>query len=210
MKKHFSKKIQMNKTDPAIMRRKELANAALAQTKEDETTQRQALEIVVLQTQQIQALEAKLEQQLANIATNSGNSIPGRIPATIDTNNSGSTGGGGSTTSTVTKEEMMQMFTQFTKNFKQGQCTEITPTATKGKEKKKRKFRTNYIPNDLGNGQRSKRRYPESTSYCPSCGYDIKPMHTPVTCTNRKKNHNGAATITNKMGGVTTNCHFAE
>ena len=82
----------MNKTNPAIMRRKELANAALAQTKEDETTQRQALEIAVLQTQKIQALEAKLEQQLANIATNSGNSIPGRIPATIDTSNSGSGG----------------------------------------------------------------------------------------------------------------------
>ena len=40
----------MNKTDPAIMQRKKLENAALAQTKEDETTQRQALEIAVLQT----------------------------------------------------------------------------------------------------------------------------------------------------------------
>ena len=198
----------MNKIDPAIMRRKELANAALAQTKEDETTQQQALEIAVLQTQKIEALEAKLEQQLANIATNNGNSIPRRIPATIDTSNSRS--GGGSTTSTVTKEEMMQMFTQFTKNFQQGQCTEINPTGTKGKEKKKSKFGTNYIPNDLINGQRSKRRYPDSTSYCPSCGYDIKPTHTPVTCTNRKTDHNEAATITNKMGGVTTNCHFAE
>ena len=64
IQKHFSKEIQMNKTDLAIMRRKELANAALVQTKEDETTQQQALEIVVLQTQQIQALEAKLDQNL--------------------------------------------------------------------------------------------------------------------------------------------------
>ena len=75
------------------------------------------------------------------------------IPATIDTSTSGDRGRGGSRTSTVTKEEMMQMFTQFTKNFQQGQCTEINPTGTKvtGKEKWKSKFETNYIPNHLGN-----------------------------------------------------------
>ena len=165
----------MNKTDPAIMKRTELANAVLAQTKEDETNQREALEIAVLQTQKIQALEAKIEQQLANIVTN--NSVPGRIPASIDTSSSGS-GGGGSTTSTVTKEGMMQVFSQFTQNFKQGKCTVIPPTGTKVKDKKKNQFGTDYIQNDLGGGNRSKRQYPKSTSYCPSCGYDIKPTHT--------------------------------
>ena len=72
----------MNKTDPAIMKRKELANAVLAQTKEDESNQQQALEIAILQTQKIQELEEKIQQQLANSATNS---VPGRIPASIDT-----------------------------------------------------------------------------------------------------------------------------
>ena len=104
---------------------------------------------------------------------------------------------------------MMQMFSQFTQNFKPGECTVIPPTGTKVKDKKKNKFGTDYIQNDLGGGNRSKRQYPESTSYCPSCGYHIKPTHTPTTCTNRKKDHNEAATINNKMGGVTTNCHFA-
>ena len=207
MKKHFSKEIQMNKTDPAIMKRKELANAVLDQTKEREETQRQTMEVAVLQTKKIAELEAKIEHQLANIATSSGSSIPGRFPATIDTSNSGSTAGGGSMNSNVTKEEIMQMFTQFQKNFQQGQSTEIAPNATKGK--KKSKFGTNYIPDNLGNGQRSKRRYPDSTSYCPSCRYDFKPTHTLTSCTNRKDNHNEAATLTNKMGGVTTNCHFA-
>ena len=206
MRQHFSAEIQMNRTDPSIMRRKEIANAAVAQTSENETNQREALEIAVLQTQKIQALEAKLEQQLANIATNNNNnSIPGRIPASIDTDTSGNGGGGGSVTSTVTKEEMMQMFSQFTKNFQPGTGTDST---TKTKERKKGKFGTNFIPNDLGNGQRSKRRYPNSTNYCPSCGYDIKPTHTPTSCTNRKDFHNEAATLTNKMGGVSTNCHF--
>ena len=60
MKKMFSKAIQMNKTNPAIMQNKELANTALAQTKVDKTTQRKATKIAVLQTQKIQALEAKL------------------------------------------------------------------------------------------------------------------------------------------------------
>ena len=105
---------------------------------------------------------------------------------------------------------MMQIFPQFIKNFQQGQCTEINPTQTKvaGKEKKKSKFGTNYIPNNLGEGQRSKRQYPDLTSYCPSCGYDIKPTPTPASCTNRKSFHNEAATIDNRMRGVSTNCHF--
>ena len=37
MKKHFSKEIQLNRMDPAIMRRKELANVTMAQTMEEET-----------------------------------------------------------------------------------------------------------------------------------------------------------------------------
>ena len=173
---------------------------------EDDTNQQAALEIAVLQTKKIQDLEERLNQQMANIATNS---IPGRIPASINTSDSSkSNGGGGSTTSTVTKEEMMQMFLQFTQNFKQGECTVIPPTETKI-TKKKIKFGTNYIRNDLPNVERSKRRYPDSTSYCPSCGYDIKPTHTPTNCTNRKACHNEAATLANKLGGVTTNCHFA-
>ena len=99
----------MSRTDPAIMKRKELANAVQAQTKEDDSNQRQALEISILQTQKIQELEEKIQQHVANSATNS---VPGRIPASIDTNSSGSDGG--STTSTVTKDKMMQMFAQFT------------------------------------------------------------------------------------------------
>ena len=48
MRENFSKEIQMNKIDPAIMKRTEIANAVLAQTNKDKTTQQHALEIVVL------------------------------------------------------------------------------------------------------------------------------------------------------------------
>ena len=121
-----------------------------------------------------------------------------------------STSRDGSTTSTVTKEEMMQIFTKFTQHFQQGQYTKIIPTGTKftGKEKKKRKFGANYIPNDLGNGERSKRRHPESWSYYLSHWYNIKHNHTSVSCTNQKGFLNKVATITNQMEGVSTNCHF--
>ena len=79
---------------------------------------------------------------------------------------------------------------------------------TNEKREEKSKFGTNYIPNDLGGGQQSKQRYPDLTSYCRSCEYDIKPTHTPVSCTNCKHFYNKAATIDNCMGGVSTNCHF--
>ena len=102
------------------------------------------------------------------------------------------------------------VFAKFTQNFQQGQSTEINPTGKKvtGKEKNKYKFGTNYILNYLGGGQRSKRRYLDSRSFCSSCRYDIKPTHTPLTCTNRKSFHNEAAIINNQIKGVSTNCHF--
>jgi hypothetical protein len=73
-------------------------------------------------------------------------------------------------------------------------------TARKGA----RQWTTN--DNDLPNGQRSKRRYPTSTAYCFSCGYDLPPKHTSKTCKWKKDGHNGETAITNKMGGSERNC----
>ena len=140
----------------------------------------------------IQELEDKLIQQIANSATSvSGSaSILGQIPASIDTSGS-----------LITREEMQAMFVQFQKSL-----PTTTGTESKKKDRTKRGNYSVFIPNDLGNGERSKRRYSDSTEYCPSHGYDIKPGHTPVSCTNRKDCHNELATIDSKMGGVTTNC----
>ena len=98
-------------------------------------TQRQHMEVAVLKTQNIQELKMKLEQQLANIATSSGGSIPGRILATIDTR----TSGGGSTTSTVTKEEMMQMLAKFKQTSNQVNVPKSNHQEQKELEKKRRK-----------------------------------------------------------------------
>ena len=66
----------------------------------------------------------------------------------------------------------------------------------------------NINDNDLPNGQRSKRRHPDSDSYCHSCGYDLPPTHISKTCRWKKDGHNDEATITNKMGGSERNCFY--
>ena len=58
--------------------------------------------------------------------------------------------------------------------------------------------------NDLGNGQRSVRRYSGSNNYCWSCGFDIK--HNSENCEYQKEGHNPSATIANQMGGSDANC----
>ena len=74
-----------------------------------------------------------------------------------------------------------------------------------GKEKKMSKFRANYIENNLANEERTKRRYPNSTSYCSLHRHDIKPNRHSGNCTNRCDAHNELATI-NMLGDVTTKC----
>ena len=59
-----------------------------------------------------------------------------------------------------------------------------------GREKKMSRFEDKYIPNDKANGERTKQRYSNSTSYCSTHGYDIngyniKPDHHSGNCTNR-------------------------
>ena len=56
----ISKEIQINKTDPAVLQQKEQADTVLEQTKEHKTTQRQALEVAVLQTQKLKAFALAL------------------------------------------------------------------------------------------------------------------------------------------------------
>ena len=63
MKTHFDTEIQMKKTDSVIMWWKEQANAVLNQTKVHEEIKRKALEVAVLQTHKLKALEKKLNNK---------------------------------------------------------------------------------------------------------------------------------------------------
>ena len=110
--------------------------------------------------------------------------------------------------SALTKETMEAMF----KTRTAAQAT-ATPAPTparaphlSGKDKKRGKFEDNYIENNMPNGERSKRKYANSTCYCSYNGYDIDPGYHSGNCTNRLENYNEIAIIDNMLGGVTTNC----
>ena len=130
MKKHFSREIQMNVTDPSVIRRNEQANVFINQYKQREETQRQQMELAILQTQKIQELEMTIQEQTTNIVTDNRGGIPRQVLAPINNNTSGGT----STTSTVSKEEMMQTFAQFTKNFNPEHTKENNRQAPKKKK----------------------------------------------------------------------------
>lgn len=59
--------------------------------------------------------------------------------------------------------------------------------------------------NDLPNGERTKRNYPNSNSYYSTCVFNLYPKHNRKSCFYKKKNpnHNDAATIENMFGGST-------
>ena len=190
---HFSIEIQRNRTDPSKLKIQGEANAVLKQVEQQKEQQYLQTECMVAQTDTIQQLQEHLTavqfKQQANGASSVSGSLPGRIPATISTG--------------VTQESMEAMFKTWTATQAAG--APVTERLT-SREKKKRKFGPNYIENDLPNDERTKRRYPNCTNYCYSHGYDISPDHHSGNCKKRKANHNEVATITNMLGGVTTNC----
>ena len=65
-----------------------------------------------------------------------------------------------------------------------GPCTEFNPPGTKLKERKNDKFRENYILNNLGEDQRSKRRYPVQLAIAPYTAMISNlvthPSHAPI------------------------------
>ena len=89
----------MNVTDPSVIRWNEQANVVVNQYKQRDETRRQQMELAIMQTQKIQELEMKIQEQTANIVTDNCGGIPRQVLAPINTN----TSGGASTTSNVSK-----------------------------------------------------------------------------------------------------------
>ena len=63
----------------------------------------------------------------------------------------------------------------------------------------------NWKPNDLPNGERTFRRYPDTNGYCWSCGFDVSPNHK---CPVKKPGHKDEATVENRMEGSERNLHL--
>ena len=69
------------------------------------------------------------------------------------------------------------------------------------------------VPNDLVDGQRSSRRYPNCMSYCFKCGFDLAPTHGSMNngrCPYVEPNETfkKEATMENTMGGSQRNMHL--
>ena len=56
-------KFKWTKTDPLVMQRQEQANAALEQTTQQQDNHQKQIEVAILQTQKIQALEENLHNK---------------------------------------------------------------------------------------------------------------------------------------------------
>ena len=194
MKKHFSIEIQRNRTDPSTLHRQEQANAVLERVNVAQEEQQLQQTVLLAQTNKIQELETRLatvQYDQANGASSDASLAPGRVLASISTNDTA-----------LTKESMEAMF----KSWTAAQAPTAPTPRTGGGNKQKTRFGTNYIPNDKGGGERTLRRYPNLTSYCSTHGYDIKPNQHSGNCTNRGKFHNELATIDNMLGGCIKNC----
>ena len=85
----------------------------------------------------------------------------------------------------------------------EGQKTTTTGPTDDSKPNPWKRTRYRESTNDLPNGERSKRRYPGSDTYCWSCGYDVAPRHHP--CQHRKPGHREDATRDDIKGGSTRN-----
>ena len=130
MKKHFSVEIQRNRTDPSTLHRQEQANAVLERVNAAQEEQQLQQTVLLGQTDKIQELETRIatvQYDQANGAS-SVRSVPGRVPASISTNDTA-----------LTKESMEAMFKAWTA----AQAPAAPTPRTGGGNKQKTKFGTN-------------------------------------------------------------------
>ena len=192
-KTHFAKAVTKNQKRAGSLKNIGIANEVqelVSRTREEAETLAQ---VQIQQLATIEALNARLavlENPIhhANIVSSPSPSIPSVItpPATVS--------------------DDMSQITNMLQAMMAAQGSKVTP---KQQERRPGKRPWNINDNDLPNGQRSKRRHPESDAYCHSCGYDLPPVHTSKTCKWKKEGHIDEATINKKMGGSERNCfHF--
>jgi hypothetical protein len=189
-KTHFSKAITKNQKRSGTLKEIGIAN----QVQQQVDTNRDNTETVVqFQLEQAQTIEA-LTARLALLEATKPQAYGAQVPPNVITPPS-------------TADDMSQITTML--QAVMAAQTKTSKDKTGGgdnaqEKKNKRQWGTN--DNDLPNGQRSKRRHPDSDSYCHSCGYDLPPKHDSKSCRWKKDGHKEGATIMNKMGGAERNC----
>ena len=103
-------------------------------------------------------------------------------------------------TSNTTQKDVKEMTEKERKKYYFDMFSATQSTNPVGKKK-------GFYLNNMKGGERSVRRFPESTIYCWSCGFDLKPNHLDNGgCKWKRPGHKDEATIENRMGGSTRNC----
>jgi hypothetical protein len=150
--------------------------------------------VAQFQIEQAQTIEA-LTARLANLEGTKGHAYSAQVPPVI--------------TPPSTSDDMSQLTTMLQAYMTaQEKPADGGTSGTNTKAPKGRSPRQQWSinDNDLPNGQRSKRRHPDSNAYCFSCGYDLPPKHDSKTCKWKKEGHKDNATLQNKIGGSERNC----
>jgi hypothetical protein len=189
-KTHFSKAVTKNQKRSGTLKEIGIAN----QVKEQLETNRDNTETVAqFQVEQAQTIDA-LQARLALLEAQKGQAYGAQGPPAV-----------------ITPPSAPDDMSQITTILQAVMAAQAKPPADNGgtdgrKTARKGTRQWNTNDNDLPNGQRSKRRHPDSTTYCFSCGFDLPPKHTSKTCKWKKDGHKDKATISNKMGGSERNC----
>jgi hypothetical protein len=190
-KTHFSKAVTKNQKRSGTLREIGIANQVQAQVETNRDNTETVAQFQIKQAQIIEALTARL----ASLEGTKGQAYNAQVPPVI--------------TPPGTPDDISQITTML-QAYMTAQAKPHEGGSSGGgdtrdpKVKKPRQWNTN--DNNLPNGQQSKRRHPESNSYCFSCGYDLPPKHDSKTCKWKKEGHKDGATIKNKMGGSDRNC----
>jgi hypothetical protein len=191
-KTHFSKAVTKNQKRGGTLREIGIANQVQAQVDTNRDNTETVAQFQIEQAQTIEALTARL----ANLEGTKGQAYSAQVPPAV-------------ITPPGTSDDMSQITTLLhaymtaqAKPHESGTGGDTGARGSKGKGQRQ----WNVNDNDLPNGQRSKRRHPDSDSYCFSCGYDLPTKHDSKTCKWKKEGHKDSATIKNKMGGSDRNC----
>jgi hypothetical protein len=165
-KSHFSKAVTKNQKRGGTLREIGIANQVKAQVDTNRDNTETVAQFQIEQAQTIEALTARL------------NSLEGA------TGQAYSAQGPPSITLTETSDDISQLTSLFqaymTAQVKPHDAATSEGSTRAPKGKGSRQWTNN--DNDLPNGQRSKRRHPDSNSYCFFCGYDLPPKLNKLKC----------------------------
>ena len=180
-------------SDPSTKKALNMANAVTAQVEQTAADTKIAAQAALDNAEEIAALKAKiasLESKENN--HNCANQVTTQAKQTNP------------------QAAMMQMLMQTMQTYLTNNINKKGPGGARNGPRDISNIPLHKRTNDLGDGKRSFKRYPNTHGYCWSCGYDVSPNHK-CGPRSRKVGHTpdkDAATVTNQMDGSMRNMHL--